>query len=139
MPAPQTKGRSKSCGKDGKTKLEIPAFGYRVLREGEKPWTMREPETARLSAMSWSDMRFTILNHINDGNDSVANPYKILSLGTHKTCVLLGRERRYLYGDEPVYVRIDMSKIPDEHVIPMNTDKAGIFHLHEEDPRISQR
>jgi len=138
MPAPRLTSRfAVPC--PGPLLFEIPAFGYRVLREDEKPWHMREPETEALAVMPWSDLRDAIARHIAYGNDPGSNPYNILSFGTHEACCLLGREREYIYGDKPVYVRIDMSKIPGEYIIPMNTEKAAMFHLCEEDPIISHR
>jgi hypothetical protein len=117
-----------------------PQFCYRVLRVGEHPFNMRVPNWPEIVKLSPRQLRDIAVCYVwANANDQKYRSCDMLSVRSHASCVRFASDRKHIYGDKPVFVKIDMSYIEDQCIWPIHTPNNAMFHMHSEAPRISHR
>ena len=133
----QTRAKTFATGVTG---VDAPDFCYRVLRPGEHPFNMRVPNWPAIFKLSPRQLRdIAVLYVWANANDQKCTSCGMLSARSHASCVRFASDRKHIYGDKPLFVKIDMSYIEDQCLWPIHTPQNAMIHMHPEAPRISNR
>ena len=76
----------------------------------------------------FKEMRILVIAHVTEGNTMPTNDCCFISTSPSSVSVSrLATERAYLYGAEPVFVRIDLERFGADQIIDIGGCRSALF------------